>query len=62
MPRKPTDGGLVQFNLRLPPALIEALDREVEARRRETPGTMLTRSDLVRIALYELLERAKKGR
>ena len=41
--------------VRAPPSLTEALDAEVERRRRERPGQRVTRSDVVRSLLWEAL-------
>lgn len=53
VPRKPrSPDGLAQFNIRMPPDLIDALDREVAEEQEQHPGRMLTRSDLIREILY----------
>jgi Arc/MetJ-type ribon-helix-helix transcriptional regulator len=61
-PRKKTSGGLDQFNIRMPPDLVDALDEEVRLEQREHPGRMITRSDLIREACYRLLEERRAGR
>jgi metal-responsive CopG/Arc/MetJ family transcriptional regulator len=60
MPRKPS--GFTQFNIRMPRDLLDALDQEVEERRRgqaEGEGTY-TRSDLIREVLHAHVARKTK--
>jgi metal-responsive CopG/Arc/MetJ family transcriptional regulator len=54
--KKNTEDELGQFNIRMPKKLLEALDVEVEEHKRAHPGTMFTRSDLIRQVLYAHLE------
>lgn len=56
MPRKSRYEGLVQFNIRMPSDLLEALDAEVGEELRAHPGRMFTRSDLIREVLYRHVE------
>ena len=60
VPRKPSPAELIQFNIRMPKALIAELDREVEEERERHPGRMFTRSDLIRDALYEHVKKRAK--
>ncbi len=65
MPPKPKDEH-VQINLRIPPDLVALLDELVEKRSAERPGTSISRSDVIREALYqavraELPEKPKRG-
>lgn len=62
VPRKKSEEDLGQFNIRMPRALLDALDLEVEEHKKQHPGAMFTRSDLIRTILYEHLERAKRKR
>lgn len=63
VPRKPrSPEGLSQFNIRMPPDLIAALDEEVEELLRLHPGRMLTRSDLIREVLYAHVRAREEAR
>ena len=58
--RKPnSDDELQQFNMRMPTKLVATLDELVEEQRRARPGSMFTRSDLVREMLYEGIDRRR---
>ena len=56
-----TTDGTVQVGVKIPAKLLRGVDREVERWRKETPGIRFTRSDVVRRALTELLERSREG-
>lgn len=56
VPRKKSEEDLGQFNIRMPRALLDALDLEVEEHKKLHPGAMFTRSDLIRTILYAHVE------
>lgn len=51
-----------QFNVKMPPALVAALDAIVEEHNRLRPGVTYTRSELIREALYAYVEAHAKKR
>lgn len=62
MPKKPqTEEDSQQFNIRMPKSLIEALDAEVEEERRQHPGRVVTRSDIIREFLWAHIA-SRKGK
>ena len=66
MPPKSPKDEQIQINLRVPPDLVTLLDELVEKRSAERPGTSISRSDVIREALYkevraELPEKPKRG-
>jgi metal-responsive CopG/Arc/MetJ family transcriptional regulator len=52
----------VQLNLRVPADLVARLDALLEARRTATPGVALSRADVVREALYRVVEEHERAR
>lgn len=65
MPPKPPKDEAIQINLRIPQELVTLLDALVEKRSAERPGTSVSRSDVIREALYkevraELPEKPKR--
>lgn len=61
--RKATDGAdLVPLNLRMPQALLEALDAEVEAANERDPMRPTNRSDMIRGLLADGIDRLRTAR
>jgi Arc/MetJ-type ribon-helix-helix transcriptional regulator len=56
----PDDAEVVIVTLRIPRALVRALDAEAERRAAERPGLKITRSDVIREALYEVAKKSAK--
>ncbi len=52
----PTKEDLVQINLRLPQSLMEQLDAWISDERAARPGITVTRTDLIRQAIYQAVE------
>lgn len=52
----------IQTGFRLPSQLLKSLDKHVEKLNIAQPGMSLTRSDIVRMALFAYLERKPAGR
>lgn len=65
MPR-PTSENTFQVSFTIPPAIVEAADREAERLRRASPGTTTTRTEVLRAALIRGMNlaqgRAAEGR
>jgi Arc/MetJ-type ribon-helix-helix transcriptional regulator len=54
----------VQINLRIPPDLIGLLDKLVDQEKASRPGSSVSRSDVIRDALYQVARErlgSKKG-
>ena len=60
MPRRPFPEERVQINLRLGRELMDLVDRLVEKRRAERAGSGVSRSDVIREAVYTIA-RAELG-
>lgn len=53
---RPSQGFTEVLFVRVPIDLIERLDRELECRRLEEPGRVISRADVVREILYQELD------
>src|SRR5262249_28776400 len=56
------DSGFNDFNIRMPSDLVAALDEGVATELQAHPGRALTRSDLIREALYEYVAKRRGAR
>lgn len=56
----PTREDLVQINLRLPQSLMDQLDAWIEDERAARPGITVTRTDLIRQAIYQAIEQRSR--
>ena len=54
---RPSQGFTEVLFVRVPIELIQRLDQELERRRREEPGRVISRADIVREILYRELDK-----
>lgn len=64
VPKKPTPGGLVQFNARVAQWVLDIFEEDAQERMRANPGQLTNKSDLMRQVLTRYAEdqRAAKKR